>query len=63
MTELDIKLSLANQQALQRAVQSLENPRLAARLADYAGQPINRIFRLMPQVGILTPCDGPPRPN
>ena len=50
MNELDVKLSPANHQALQRAVQALENPRLAARLADYAGQPINRILRLMPRV-------------
>jgi hypothetical protein len=50
VNELDLQLSPANRQALQRAVQSLENPRLAARLADYAGQPINRILRLMPQI-------------
>ena len=47
---LDASLSPASRQALKRAVQTLESPRLAARLADYAGQPINRILRLMPTV-------------
>jgi hypothetical protein len=47
---LELQLSPASRQALSQAVQSLENPRLAARLADYAGQPVNRILRLMPRV-------------
>lgn len=50
MTALDVQLSPADLQALRRAVQSLENPRLAARLADHAGQPVNRILRLAPRV-------------
>src|SRR5208337_2257182 len=50
MTALDIAPSPADLQALRRAVQSLENPRLAARLADHAGQPVNRILRLAPRV-------------
>ena len=48
--DLDVKLSPANRRALEQAVRSLENPRLAARLADYAGQPVNRILRLMPRI-------------
>jgi EcsC family protein len=50
MTTPDVQLSPASRRALRGAVQTLENPRLAARLADYAGQPVNRILRLMPQV-------------
>lgn len=50
MAELERRLSPAHREVLQRAVQSLENPRFAARLADYAGQPINRALRLMPHV-------------
>src|SRR5262249_60311182 len=40
----------SHQQALQRAVINLENKDFAARLADYAGQPIARAVRLMPKV-------------
>lgn len=50
MGALDVKLSPANLKALQRAVRALENPRLASKLADYAGQPVNRVLRLMPQI-------------
>jgi len=49
-TELAKQLTPAHQEALRRAVRSLESPRFAARLADYAGQPINRMLRLMPRV-------------
>ena len=57
MTELAKQLSPAHREALRRAVQSLENPHFAARLADYAGQPINRILRLMPRVATETVND------
>jgi hypothetical protein len=49
MTAADIALRPADLEALQRAVRRLENPGMAARLADAAGQPINRILRLAPQ--------------
>lgn len=42
-------LSAAHIKALQRAVDILERPRLASKLADYAGQPVNRVLRMMPQ--------------
>jgi EcsC protein family len=45
----DVALRPADQQALERAVRRLENPGLAARLADAAGQPVNRILRLAPR--------------
>lgn len=35
---------------LVRAIDALERPSLAARLADYAGQPVNRLMRFMPRV-------------
>ncbi len=44
-----ITLPPRQQQALQRAIRSLENPDFAARLADYAGRPISRALRLMPK--------------
>ena len=50
MTAADIALRPADLQALQRAVRRLENPGMAARLADAAGQPVNRILRLAPRV-------------
>lgn len=40
----------AHEDALVRAVQSLERPGFAAKLADYAGQPINRVLRMMPRM-------------
>jgi hypothetical protein len=43
-------LSPSQQQALKLAVSRLENPDFAARLADYAGQPLQRILRLVPKV-------------
>lgn len=42
-------LSLAHQRALHRAVVMLERQHFAARLADYAGQPIDRVLSLMPE--------------
>src|SRR5277367_5484491 len=47
--EPTITLPPPQQQALQRAVKSLENPDFAARLADYAGRPISRALQLMPK--------------
>jgi hypothetical protein len=49
MTATDIALRPADLQALQRAVRRLENPGMAARLADAAGRPVNRILRLAPR--------------
>jgi len=42
-------LSPPHQKALQRAFLVLENPRFAARLAEYAGQPVRRVLRMLPQ--------------
>ena len=42
-------LSRAHQQALARAVDVLENPNFAARLADYAGAPVNRVVQMLPR--------------
>ena len=42
-------LSRVHQQALARAVDVLENPNFAARLADYAGAPVNRIVQMLPR--------------
>ncbi len=36
-------------QSLRRAFDLLENPDFAARLAEYAGQPVNRLARLVPK--------------
>jgi hypothetical protein len=44
-----VVLSPSHQQALERAVRRLENPDFAARLADYAGQPVTRVLRLVPK--------------
>jgi hypothetical protein len=41
-------LSRANHKALIRAVDTLENANFAARIADYAGAPINKAVRLLP---------------
>ena len=54
MAALDKPLSPTHREALRRAVQSLENPRFAAQLADYAGEPLNRILRLMPRIASET---------
>ena len=42
-------LSPRHREALQRAVDLLENQNFAARLADYAGQPVDRVLRMMPK--------------
>jgi hypothetical protein len=42
-------LSPEHEQALARAVAALENPNFAARLADYAGKPLNRVLEMMPK--------------
>jgi hypothetical protein len=51
MTELEAPsgLSSRHREALQRAVDLLENQNFAARLADYAGQPVDRVLRMMPK--------------
>src|ERR1700689_853954 len=36
--------------ALKQAVKSLENPNFAARLADYAGIPVNRVLGILPKI-------------
>ncbi|WP_249158052.1 EcsC family protein [Bradyrhizobium sp. U87765 SZCCT0048] len=51
-------MSAADRAALQLAVKNLENPNFAARLADYAGVPVNRVLGLLPsaanrQIGAL----------
>jgi hypothetical protein len=45
----DRSLSPAHQKALQRAFVMLERQNFAARLADYAGQPMDRVLRTMPK--------------
>jgi hypothetical protein len=45
----DDPLSPDDHGRLTRAIRYLERPRLAMRLADYAGQPVNKIMRLLPQ--------------
>jgi hypothetical protein len=47
--EIATPLSRAHRQALARAVYALENPSFAARLADYAGAPINRVVQMLPR--------------
>jgi hypothetical protein len=42
-------LAPVHRRALQRAVVLLENPNFAARLAEYAGQPVDRVLRMMPR--------------
>ena len=42
-------LSPQHQKALQRAFFLLERQNFAARLADYAGQPVDRLLRMMPK--------------
>jgi EcsC protein family len=44
-----LHLSPADHAALQMAVKQLENPNFAARLADYAGAPVNRFLSLLPR--------------
>jgi len=45
-------LSRAHHQALARAVDVLENPNFAARLADYAGAPVTRVVPMLPRRAI-----------
>jgi len=42
-------LTTIHRRALQRAHDQLENQRFAARLAEYAGQPLERMLRMMPK--------------
>ena len=42
-------LSRVNQKALIRAVDALEHANFAARIADYAGAPINKVVRMLPR--------------
>jgi hypothetical protein len=44
------QLSKIDHTALKLAVKSLENPNFAARLADYAGVPVNRVLGILPKV-------------
>ena len=44
------RLSQIDHTALKQAVKSLENPNFAARLADYAGIPVNRVLGILPKV-------------
>ena len=39
----------AHRDALEAAVETLENPNFAARIADYAGAPINRVLGMLPR--------------
>jgi hypothetical protein len=52
MTAVDILppgLSGTHRDALARAVEVLEHPNLAARIADYAGAPVNRVLGMLPR--------------
>ncbi len=49
MIPAETTLSPEHQKALRRAVARLENQSFAAQLADYAGQPVTRVLRLMPK--------------
>ncbi|HTR85474.1 MAG TPA: EcsC family protein [Reyranella sp.] len=44
-----IPLAAVHHEALAEAVAALENPNLAARIADYAGAPVNRVLGLLPK--------------
>jgi hypothetical protein len=44
------QLSQIDHTALKQAVKNLENPNFAARLADYAGIPVNRVLGILPKV-------------
>lgn len=48
-TALAPALSQADHAALKTAVKYLESPNLAAKLADYAGVPVNRVLGLLPK--------------
>jgi len=47
--EIEKPLTPLHRRALQRAFYQLENQNFAARLADYAGQPFDRLLRAMPK--------------
>src|SRR6202046_270629 len=47
---LPTQLSPIDRKALASAVKNLENPNFAARLADYAGVPVNRVLGILPKV-------------
>ncbi len=49
MTATNAEIDPADQKALVRAVECLERHGFAARLADYAGEPVNRAFRILPR--------------
>jgi len=46
----DPRLGIVDEKALTLAVEALERPGFAASIADYAGQPINRVLKLMPSM-------------
>lgn len=48
IADLTSVLSEPDRRALQLAVNNLENPNFAARLADYAGVPVNRVLGILP---------------
>lgn len=50
MTASAGELSAADRKALVRAVECLERRGFAARLADYAGEPVNRVVRMFPRI-------------
>jgi len=49
IAELATVLSPPDREALKLAVHNLENPNFAARLADYAGVPVNRVLSILPK--------------
>jgi hypothetical protein len=49
IAELSTLLSQPDREALKLAVNNLENPNFAARLADYAGVPVNRVLSILPK--------------
>jgi hypothetical protein len=49
IAELTTLLSDPDRKALKLAVNNLENPNFAARLADYAGVPVNRVLSILPK--------------
>ncbi len=49
ISETTIPISQKDRDALRLAVSHLENPNFAARLADYAGVPVNRVLGMLPK--------------
>jgi hypothetical protein len=49
MQELHAALPDSHDRELADAVAALENPNIAARIADYAGAPVNRVLSLLPK--------------